>query len=306
MRIAVLCNDRVAIPAINHLIHTKQVVAIGMSSRMSETQAFISNKCAGAHLPFQLFSKKNFSAELTEWLEKYKPDLVLVKTFPFLIPDSALLIPEYGFINFHYAPLPAWRGANPLFWMLRNGETAGGITVHKMTSRYDEGPVLLEQPLTIASNINFGILYTQLAHMGLQLMMLLISNIEGVLQQAKEQDHSASAWYNHPKPTDLFINWQTMNADEILALIRACNPWNKGAATKWKEWTFGITYASLATHLTLGSNAGTILSADVNAGLTIASRDNKAIIAEVVYCEEGFYPGYCLSAFGLKKNDQLV
>jgi methionyl-tRNA formyltransferase len=306
IRIAVLCNDRVALPALDYLINTGLAIAVGMPERVSETQVIVSQKCKQAHIPFQTFCKKNLTESITAWLTTYQPDVVLVKTFPFLIPAAVLKIPKHGFINFHYAPLPAWRGANPLFWMLRQGEKNGAVTVHEMTAAYDEGDILAEQPVLIGHNVNFGILYSQLAHIGIQLTMQLINNLYTEKIQRKKQDHSKAQWYGHPKPADLFIDWQTMKAEQIIGLVRACNPWNKGAATRWKNWPFGITYASVASQPVIGSNPGTILSMDTQTGFTIASRDGKAIIAEVIYCEEGFYPGYCMSAFGLKKSDQLV
>ncbi|MDP4261967.1 MAG: formyltransferase family protein [Bacteroidota bacterium] len=306
MRIAVLCNDRVALPALDYLIGSGLVVAVAMPDRIHETQIVVKNKCVQANIPFQLFNKKNFGTAIVTWLNEYKADTVLVKTFPFLIPAEALAIPEYGFINFHYAPLPGWRGSNPLFWMLRNGAREGGVTVHEMTANYDEGAILSEQILPIAHNINFGILSTQLAYVGLQLTIDLINKLSTATLHRKEQDHSKAKWYSHPKPSDLFIDWQTMKAEEIAALVKACNPWNKGAGTRWKGWPFGITYASV-TDNAAGEKAspGTILSIDSGTGFTIASKDGKVIVAEVVYCEEGFYPGYCLSAFGLQKHDQL-
>lgn len=306
MRIAILCNDRMALPALKYLIHSKQVVAIGMSDRITETQQLIRSWCGPENLPFRSFSKKEFVSSLLAWLNEYQPDVVFVKTFPYLIPSEALAFPAYGFINFHYAPLPAWRGSNPLFWMLRNGVKTGGVTVHEMSSRYDEGPILLEQPVPIGHNINFGILNTQLAHAGLHLTMQLVNNFSAVFQQRKKQDHSKAGWYDQPKAADLFINWETMDAADVLALVRACNPWNKGAATRWKDWTFGISYASMGDHVAVDISPGTILSIDAGAGFTIVSRDHRAVVAEVVYCEEGYFPGYCLSAFGLQKNDQLV
>lgn len=306
MRIAILCSDRLALPALDYLIHTGQAIAIGMPARITETQHIIHSRCRQEKIPLRLFSKQRFTSDLIAWLNEHQPDVVFVKTFPYLIPPEALRMPAYGFINFHYAPLPAWRGANPLFWMLRNGEKTGGITVHEMDSRYDEGPILLEQQVPIGHNINFGILYTQLAHAGLHLTIQLVNNFTAAFQQRKAQDHSKAGWYDHPKDADLFISWQTMDAADILALVRACNPWNKGAATRWKDWTFGITYASMADHGPADVKPGTILSIDAGAGLTILSKDHKAVVAEVVYCEEGYYPGYCLSAFGLQKNDQFT
>ena len=257
-----------------------------------------------AHVPFRVFDKKNFQAQLMDWMQQHQPDVVLVKTFPYLIPRIALSVPAYGFINFHYAPLPAWRGSNPLFWMIRNGATAGGVTVHEMNEVYDAGPILLEQAIPISPDINFGIFYSQLAFLGLKLTSDLLQQLPAGGLQKKEQDHSKAQWFSHPRPSDLFINWNTMDASEIRSLIKACNPWNKGAATSWKGWTFGITYASVSDEPVVAP-PGSILSLDTRNGFTIACRDGKSLLAEVVYCEEGFYPGYCLSAFGLQANDRL-
>jgi methionyl-tRNA formyltransferase len=305
MRIAILCNDRIALPALDFLAGSGMAVAVGMPDRANETQTLVKNRCAQSAIPFQLFNKKNLAADLLSWLDNYKPDVVIVKTFPFLIPAEALTIPQYGFINFHYAPLPAWRGSNPLFWMLRNRESMGGVSVHEMNASYDAGAILLEQPMPIHDTINFGIFYTQLAFAGLQLTQELINRLQSNQLVKKEQDASKAKWYSHPKPDDLLINWQTMEAEDIIALVKACNPWNKGAATKWNGWTFGITYASAGDEINHPTAPGTIVSLDPVAGFTIACKNRKTVVAEVVYCEEGFYPGYCLSAFGLQKHHQL-
>jgi len=307
MRVALLCNDRIALPAIDQLLSARVVVAAGMPDRLHETRMIVKNKCDQYKVPLQLFNKKDFTQQIMLWLDQYEPDVVLVKTFPFLIPGEAVSRPKYGFINFHYAPLPQWRGPNPLFWMIRNRVTAGGVTVHRMNASYDAGPVLLHQPVACSPDTDFGLFYTQLAYAGSNLTgPLLFGLTQGTLRE-KEQDHSNAKWYGHPGPSDLMIDWQTMNAADIRALVKACNPWNKGAGTRWKGWTFGITYASVAENpVAKESKPGTILSVDAAGGLTIASKDGKAIVAEVVYCEEGFYPGHCLSAFGLQKNDQLL
>jgi len=305
MRIALLCNDRIALPALDYLLSTGELVAAGMPVRLSETQPVVRERCRREQIPFRTFEKKHFEAAIHDWLQQCLPDVVLVKTFPWLIPASVLQLPRHGFINFHYAPLPAWRGSNPLFWMLRNQATMAGVTVHEMTTAYDEGPILLQHSIPIGRNINFGILYTQLAYVGVQLTAQLLTGLQSGTLEKKEQDAAAAAWYSHPQPADLYIKWQSMDAEEINALVKACNPWNKGAAARWKNWTFGITYASVLEDVPQKLAPGTILSIDSVAGFTIACKDGKALLAEVVYCEEGFYPGYCLSAFGLKQMDRL-
>ena len=150
LRIAILCNDRLGIPALQQLTQNRLVQAVATSDRSPEMMAVMQQVSAQAGIPSQIFTRKNFAVQLTEWLNQHKPDVVLVKTFPFRIPASALSIPKYGFINFHYAPLPAFRGSNPLFWMIKEGMTTGGIAVHQMDEGFDTGPVFLQQAVPFA------------------------------------------------------------------------------------------------------------------------------------------------------------
>lgn len=305
MRIAVLCNDRIALPALDFLLASGRVVAVGMPDRRSEIQLIVQQKTTGARVPFELFGKGTFEKNLMAWLQNCMPDLVLVKTFPFRIPENVLDMPPYGFINFHYAPLPRWRGSNPVFWMVRNGERTFGVTVHEMTSQIDAGDVLLEHSFPVMSNVNLGIIHSQLAFAGLELTKHVLKDFDSIRSNKRQQDHSQAKWWGHPVPADLFIDWQRMEAAEISDLIRACNPNNKGAATRWKGWTFGISYASVLDS-SEEAMPGTILNIDISNGLMIACKNRKVLVAEIIYCEEGYYPGYCMSAFGFRKNDVLI
>ncbi len=305
MRIAVLCNDRIALPALDQLLAAKLVAAVGMPDRISQTRLIVKDRCFKSGVPLQLFTKRNLDKDQTDWLNSYQPDVVLVKTFPFLIPAGCIKIPRYGFINFHYAPLPQWRGANPLFWMIRNRETAGGVTVHSMNETFDAGPILLKQDVALSPDSNFGIFYTQLAYAGLHLTGTLLSGLQSSSLISTEQDHSRAKWYGRPSASDLFINWDTMQAEEIKALVNACNPWNNGAATSWNGWIFGISEIMISGNQHGGEAPGTILSIDPGNGLTIACKEGKIVKAEVVYCEEGFYSGHRLAGFGLQKDARL-
>lgn len=306
MKVALICNNRLALPALDLLISNKLLVAVGASRLNAAILPVIAMRCKAAGIPLNYFSAGKLEEELTGWLEKFNPDVVLVKTFPYLIPESVLGVPRFGFINFHYAPLPQWRGRDPLFWMLRNGETSGGVTAHQMTGSFDQGPILSEIPLQISADVTHGLLNTQLAYLGLQ---LTINVVEGLAQQTlvpREQDHKLAGWYDQPQPKDLFIDWKTMPSESVLNMVRACNPWNKGAATAFGGWTFGITHASLLDLPVLAeAEPGTILALDAGSGLVISCLGGTTILVNVIYCEEGYYPGYCLAGFGLNVNDRL-
>jgi methionyl-tRNA formyltransferase len=305
MRIGILCNSRIALPALNQLLHSGLVAGVAVPAGAREIHQLVQQLCTRYKIAVKQFSRKDFTAQLEIWLKDIKPDAVLVKTFPYLIPARCINLPRHGFINFHYAPLPGWRGPNPLFWMIRNRETAGAVTAHRMNESFDEGPLLLEQPVPLSPGVNAGLYTTQLAYAGLQLTLQLLQGLAGGTLVPRAQDHTTAKWWKRPVATDLFINWQLMSADEILALVNACNPAMKGAVVKWKGWIFGLTDITIPGNNHNGSKPGTVLSINETEGLTIACRDNRIIKAEVVYCEEGYYAGHRLSLFGLKAHELL-
>ena len=70
--------------------------------------------------------------------------MVLVCGFGLKIPSDLLNIPKYGFLNIHFGQFPQNRGADPVFWSLKNGDIQTAITVHKIDNNWDTGAILLE------------------------------------------------------------------------------------------------------------------------------------------------------------------
>lgn len=306
LRIAILCNDRLGIPALQHLTQNRLVQAVATSDRAPEMVAIMQQVSAQAGIPSQVFTKKNFTAQLMAWLEQHKPDVVLVKTFPYRIPASALTIPKFGFINFHYAPLPAYRGSNPLFWMIKEGITTGGVTVHQMDEGFDSGPVFLQQPVTFAPDATFGICSTLLAFAGAQLTFQLLQGLQSGNLKAVPQEQKQERWYGRPEPKDFFIDWRMMTAANVNALVKACNPWLKGAPVKNKGWVFSVTDASVINEQAPANTMpGTVLRLSQEEGLVIVCKDQSLLKAEVIYTEEGFFSGHHLLRFGLKRGDRF-
>ena len=50
-----------------------------------------------------------------------------------------------GIVNCHGALLPRYRGLMPSFWTLLNGETLGGVSVHYVDEKLDNGPILVQK-----------------------------------------------------------------------------------------------------------------------------------------------------------------
>lgn len=54
-----------------------------------------------------------------------------------------------GIVNCHGALLPKYRGLMPSFWTLANGETEGGVSVHFVDAKLDNGPILVQRKYRI-------------------------------------------------------------------------------------------------------------------------------------------------------------
>lgn len=48
---------------------------------------------------------------------------------------------EGGGVNIHYGLLPFYRGCNPIYWQMVNGDVVG-VTLHWMTGRFDDGDII--------------------------------------------------------------------------------------------------------------------------------------------------------------------
>jgi methionyl-tRNA formyltransferase/ubiquinone/menaquinone biosynthesis C-methylase UbiE len=71
------------------------------------------------------------------------PDLLVCGSFPYRIPPEVVAIPRLGAVNFHPAPLPRYRGPNPLR-QLYAGEATLGATLHRIAPELDAGPILAQ------------------------------------------------------------------------------------------------------------------------------------------------------------------
>lgn len=56
--------------------------------------------------------------------------------------DPLMDVPSLGAINTHYGALPRYAGLSPYFWHLHNKEEAFGVTLHRIVSRLDAGPII--------------------------------------------------------------------------------------------------------------------------------------------------------------------
>ncbi len=75
-------------------------------------------------------------------LRALRPDCCPVVAYGALLPQSALDIPEHGWVNLHFSCLPAWRGAAPVQHSIWAGDEVTGATTFRIVKAMDAGPDL--------------------------------------------------------------------------------------------------------------------------------------------------------------------
>jgi UDP-4-amino-4-deoxy-L-arabinose formyltransferase/UDP-glucuronic acid dehydrogenase (UDP-4-keto-hexauronic acid decarboxylating) len=54
--------------------------------------------------------------------------------------------------NLHGSLLPKYRGRAPLNWVLVNGESETGVTLHRMVNRADAGDIVAQKSVAIGAD----------------------------------------------------------------------------------------------------------------------------------------------------------
>jgi methionyl-tRNA formyltransferase len=267
----------------------------------------LEQSAASFNVPFKRISKTGLKTELPASLDQLKPDVVLVFAFGYKIPAEILTIPKFGFFNIHFSLLPKYRGRCPVFWQLKNGDTDGGVSIHRVTSEFDAGPLLMQKHVPLGSADTHGIYWGRLSMESISVIASAIENLKTTGDSLLlEQNDSQATIAPTPTPDDFKIKWQTQTAQEIENLVRACNPDYGGALTLFRNQVFRILEVSIVQLNGDGhATPGTIVYADANNGIFVACLNNQFLRINIIHSNEGFLSGFKLAALGIQAGEQM-
>jgi len=159
-----------------------------------------------------------------ELLERLDPDVIAIAFFNQLLRKRVLRIPRLGTVNAHPSLLPSYRGPSPLFWMLRNGETTGGVTVHLVDAGEDSGDILHREPVPIESGIRGPELLDHLADAAARLVTRAVDDLALGQAQPLPQDTTLASRHARPTHADFEVRFDTA-AERVFSLVRGLAQW---------------------------------------------------------------------------------
>ena len=213
-----------------------------------------------------------FDEEEINHIKKLNPDLVIVVAYGKILPVKLLNLDKVLFINVHASLLPRWRGAAPIQRAIMNLDHETGVSIMKIVTKLDAGPVLLQSKIKITKEINYKELSSQMSELGAKLILDTLKLIESKRTDFTEQNESQATYAKKIEKSETKINWND-DAEKIVAKINAFSP-NPGC---WFELNGSRVKIIKAKKIISEGIPGTIL--DDN--LTIACSKNAIQIMEI-------------------------
>ncbi|GAA4503228.1 hypothetical protein GCM10023172_27730 [Hymenobacter ginsengisoli] len=302
MRVAIIISSLLGWPLLQDLLSQGVVAGIAVPASGREEAAQLREQLTQAGQAPLLLARAGLGAALAGWVATVQPTVVLVLTFPWRIPAGVLALPPQGFINFHFAALPGYRGPEPTFWQIRNGEPAGAVTAHRMAADFDTGPVLVATSVPIGPHDTHGLHRSHLAlaavGTGRQLLAALAAGAPG-----QPQDEAAARYWPRPALPDLCLDWQEP-AETLARLVRAANPWNRGALATLRGQPLRVLGAT-ARPETVAAAPGTVVLAAPGQALLVACGAGQVLQLDVVALDEGYFTGGQLAGLGVPVGEVL-
>jgi methionyl-tRNA formyltransferase len=296
-KVIVLCGSRLGISVIRDLYFTKQLRAIAVPAHCQHFLQQLNHLMPD--VPALPVNRQNYMEVLDALCKKHAVTTGIMIGFSYKLPAKIFNQPINGFFNMHPGPLPAYRGPDPIFQQVKNREKYAAVTLHKVDEGYDTGPIVLTDKIRLMPSDTHGRLITRLGELAGRMLGILFKILAmGMPVPSRPQDHSQAKFYTKQQANDVTVNWQTMDADAIIALINACNPWNKGAAASLNGTMVKLLQAEKAANENPGQS-GTIISA-LPDSLLVSVKNNEAISIKALYTDEGFLAGTALYNSGIK------
>lgn len=164
--------------------------------------------------------------EARETLSQYRPDLLVVADYGFILAPETLSVASLGGINLHGSLLPKYRGAAPINWALYHGERETGVTVIHMTPQLDAGPCIAQAETPIEPEETAVELEARLAQLGAPLVCRAIDDLQAGRASPVPQDNKLATKAPRLKKTDGLVDW-SRPAAAIKDQVRAMEPWPK-------------------------------------------------------------------------------
>ena len=173
------------------------------------------------------------------------PDVLVSAYFRRILGPELLAITGRGAFNMHGSLLPRYRGRAPVNWVLVEGESVTGVTLHVMDTKPDRGDIVGQREIPITDDDTARTLHAKSAAAAGDLLRELWPRIEAGTFTRTPQDPKKASYRGRRGPEDGRIDF-TRPARACWNLVRAVTHPYPGAFTLLGGRKLHVWKASLA------------------------------------------------------------
>lgn len=165
------------------------------------------------------------NSEVFKTLKDLNADILVVAAYGLIIPEKILNLFHKGCFNVHASLLPRWRGAAPIHRAIESGDNKIGVTIMKVVSKLDAGPMIRKISIDLLTQSTTGEMTNLLAFKGAELMAEVLEDIaKGNEITFTVQDETKVTYANKINKTEGKLNFDD-SPDKLIRKIKAFNPY---------------------------------------------------------------------------------
>jgi methionyl-tRNA formyltransferase len=159
------------------------------------------------------------------------PDFLFSFYYRSMMAAGILAIPRRGALNLHGSLLPRYRGRAPINWVLVQGESTTGVTLHYMDEKPDHGDIVDQLAIPIDFEDTARTLFDKAADAARVLLRRALPPLAAGTAGRRPQAHDQASYFGRRTPADGRIDW-SWPALRIHNLVRAVARPYPGAFTE--------------------------------------------------------------------------
>ena len=229
MRVVFCGTADFAVPSLRALVNAHEVAAVVTQPRRPGSRGRPAPRPVGeaaATLGLPILAPERLRApETIAAILDLSADVLVVAAYGQIVPAALLDGPRHGGVNVHGSALPRWRGAAPVAAAILAGDEETGVSIMRMDTGIDTGPVYATRRVRIAATDSTPLLGARLAEHGAALLMEVLAGISDGTASALTQDDSQATYAPRLSRDDAVVEWGAFSAVEIDRHVRAMQPW---------------------------------------------------------------------------------
>lgn len=304
LKITVLTTGASSLGLISYLAQINKLAGVLIFGPLNQEKAILTQQLNQANIATQHCPTNDIDTPITA-LATWNSQLGIVFCCREKIPMQIAHAPVHGLINLHGSALPNYRGADPVYWQIRNGETQSALTAHRLTEQFDKGAIIAQETISIGPYDTANHLFSNLIQSIPPLLETVFEQIKqfGQLQERPQQGECLLTAVRLTEQ-DLVIDWYNTTAKQLCDQVRAGNPQYGGARLSMGQSQAQLLQATPSSLPTYGAPPGTIIHLSPEQGLIVALKE-ESVRLDIIANNDGVVDGYrfakvCQLSAGMK------